>query len=80
VIRTPFVDGWRGRPEAAGREAERLRGEVMTALRQGRVHELVPFTGQTAGLIHEVLPAAEIVRRIVAEAAAALERAGRLTS
>src|ERR671929_1066649 len=47
VIRTPFVDEWRGRRDDAGREAERLRGEVMTALRQGRAHELVPFAGQT---------------------------------
>jgi nitronate monooxygenase/enoyl-[acyl-carrier protein] reductase II len=78
VIRTPFVDEWRGRPNDAGREAERLRGEVTTALRQGRAHELVPFTGQTTGLIREILPAADIVRRIIAEAEAALDRAATL--
>jgi enoyl-[acyl-carrier protein] reductase II len=75
VIRTPFVDEWRGRRDDANREAERLRAEVMTALRQGRAHELVPFTGQTAGLIREVLPAAEIVRRVVAQAEEALAAA-----
>jgi nitronate monooxygenase/enoyl-[acyl-carrier protein] reductase II len=78
VIRTPFVDEWRGRRDDVRGEAERLRGEVITALREDRIHELVPFAGQTAGLIREVLPAAEIVRRIVAEAEQALERAGRL--
>ena len=73
VIRTPFVDEWRGRRDEGGRAAEWLRGEVMAALREGRAHELVPFTGQTAGLIRELLPAAEIVRRIVAEAEGALD-------
>jgi nitronate monooxygenase/enoyl-[acyl-carrier protein] reductase II len=73
VIRTPFVDEWTGRREAARQEAERLRGEVMAALRQDRVHELVPFAGQTAGLIGEILPAAEIVHRILAEAERALK-------
>jgi enoyl-[acyl-carrier protein] reductase II len=68
VLRTPFVEEWSGRPEDAGREAARLRDEVMTALRQGRAHELVPFTGQTAGMVHDILPAGEIVRRIVADA------------
>jgi hypothetical protein len=28
----------------------------------------VPFTGQTAGMIHEVKPAAEIIQGMVAEA------------
>ena len=34
------------------------------------MHEVLSITGQTAGLIHEILPAAEILRRLVAEAAA----------
>ena len=72
VLRTPFVEAWRQRPDEAKRQAERLRGEIMTALREGRVHELVPFTGQTAGLIRDVRPAGEIVRAIVAEAEQAL--------
>jgi nitronate monooxygenase/enoyl-[acyl-carrier protein] reductase II len=72
VIRTSFVDTWLERPNEAGREAERLRTEIMTALRNGRVHELVPFTGQTAGLVHDIRPAAEIVQSIIAEAREAL--------
>lgn len=46
----------------------------MASARQGRLLDLVPFTGQTAGAIREVLPAAEIVRRLVAEAEETLER------
>ncbi|HEX2281391.1 MAG TPA: nitronate monooxygenase [Thermomicrobiales bacterium] len=72
VLHTPFVDAWSDRAEEAHRQAEYLRGEIMDALREGRVHEVVPFTGQTAGLVRDILPAAEIVRRILAEAERAL--------
>ena len=55
VIRTDFVGEWEERPDdAAAQQAERLRAEIMGALRGGRAHELTPFTGQTAGLIHAV--------------------------
>jgi nitronate monooxygenase/enoyl-[acyl-carrier protein] reductase II len=78
VMRTAFVEEWQGRPEEARRESERLRAELMSAIRQRRPHELLPFTGQTAGLVRDVLSAAEIVRTMVAEAEQALERASAL--
>jgi enoyl-[acyl-carrier protein] reductase II len=56
-------------------EAERLRDEVLSAIRGRTTHELLPFTGQTAGMVHEVSPAGEIVERMVAEAERALARA-----
>ena len=45
------------------------------ALLAGRGHEFLPFTGQSAGLIDDVLPAAEIVARVMTEAEEALSRA-----
>jgi enoyl-[acyl-carrier protein] reductase II len=75
VLRTPFVEEWNRRGDEVEPEAERLGGELVAAIRQGRAHELVPFTGQTAGQIHEVLPAGEIVRQMVAGAEEALRRA-----
>lgn len=78
VMRTSFVEEWQRSPEGARKEAERLRGEVISVVRQRRPHELVPFTGQTAGIIRDILPAGEIVRRIIAEAEQALERANGL--
>ena len=75
VLRTPFVDEWNARPEEARAAAEDLRAELAAAIAKGRAHELVPFTGQTVGLIDEVLPVAEIMRRIVSEAEVALRRA-----
>ena len=75
VMRTAFVEEWQGRPEEARRQAERLRAELMSAIRERRPHELLPFTGQTAGLVHDILPAAEIVRQMAAQAEQALQRA-----
>lgn len=78
VMRTSFVEEWQRRPEVARREAERLRAEIMSAVQEHRPHELVPFTGQTVGLIHNILPAAEIVRTMITEAERALKRANTL--
>jgi enoyl-[acyl-carrier protein] reductase II len=78
VLRTPFVEGWSGRTQEARMEAERLREEVLSAIRGRTTHELLPFTGQTAGLVHDILPAGEIVEGMVAEAQRALARAEEL--
>ena len=75
VLRTPFVEEWSGRTREARMEAERLRDEVLSAIRGRTTHELLPFTGQTAGMVHEVSPAGEIVERMVAEAERAMARA-----
>ena len=33
----------------------------MTGMKQRKDQEFVPFTGQSAGLVHEISPAAEII-------------------
>jgi enoyl-[acyl-carrier protein] reductase II len=78
VIRTDFVAEWASQREEAREHADRLQSEIMASIQQGRPHELTPFTGQSAGLILDVLPAADIVRAMVAEAEDALERADAL--
>jgi nitronate monooxygenase/enoyl-[acyl-carrier protein] reductase II len=75
VIRTPFVAEWEHEPEAARARADQLRGEIMASVQERRPHALTPFCGQSAALVDEVLPAAEIIRRMVGDAEAALERA-----
>ena len=74
VLRTPFVERWQGNPEEARAQAEDLRAEIMQAVARRAPHETVPFTGQTTGLIRAVLPAGEIIRRMVSEAEEVLER------
>ena len=75
TLRTPFVDEWRGRREEARRATAELRRLVKEFTVQGRLHELLPIAGQSAGLVHEILPAKEIVRRLVTEAESALQEA-----
>jgi enoyl-[acyl-carrier protein] reductase II len=78
VIRTDFVATWEGRPDEARQQADALRGQIMASIQEERAHELTPFTGQSAGLVHAVRPAAEIVRTLAGEAEQALERTAAL--
>jgi enoyl-[acyl-carrier protein] reductase II len=75
ALRTPFIDAGNADPAAVEADRERLAGELVEAVRAGGAHELVPFAGQTAGLIGAVQPAGEIVRSLVADAEAALRSA-----
>jgi enoyl-[acyl-carrier protein] reductase II len=74
VLRTRFVDQWNDRLGDVPGEAERLRDEVLAAAEDGRLHELLPFTGQTVGLVRDVLPVADILERLVADAERVLAR------
>jgi len=74
VIRTGFIDEWRRRATEVPEQADHLQAQIIGALREGRVHELTPFAGQTVGLVHDVRPAREIVRAMATEAGHALAR------
>jgi len=80
ALATPFVAEWNAHPAHAAVLAEQLRDQVATATREGRAHELIPLTGQTAGMITAVLPAAEIIRTILAQAEATLTALARVAS
>ncbi len=75
TLRTPFVEMLERDPERVEREAPALSAQLIEAVLDDRGHEYIPFTGQSAGLVHEILPAGEIVRAMVADAAAALTAA-----
>jgi nitronate monooxygenase/enoyl-[acyl-carrier protein] reductase II len=72
---TPFLDEWSRKREEARRDRDRLRGEILSTHQAGRPHETLLTAGQTVGGIREILPVAEIMRRLVAETEAALSRA-----
>lgn len=72
-LRSPFIDTWTERRAEARHQAERLLAQLVALTQQGRIGEALPAAGQSAGLIRDIVPAGEIVRRIVEEAHLALE-------
>jgi NAD(P)H-dependent flavin oxidoreductase YrpB (nitropropane dioxygenase family) len=72
VERNRFIERWLGREgELRYRQAEVARG-LGQARERGDADEATLYTGQTAGLIDSIEPAATLVERIVAEATALL--------
>jgi enoyl-[acyl-carrier protein] reductase II len=71
---TPFLTEWSAKREQARQQRERLRAQIVSTTQAGRQHECLLTAGQTAGGIKEILPVAEIMRRLVAETEAALAR------
>ena len=79
-LRTRAVLEWQGR-EAELRalpddERKALAARWAAARNEGRLEETAVLAGEDCGLIDEVLPAGEVVRRTVAEAEALLGRLG----
>lgn len=72
--RTRFVEEWLGREPELRRRRDAAWARLEEADASDPDYGLM-WIGQSAGLIDEVLPAAEVVRRIVAEAEAALASA-----
>jgi NAD(P)H-dependent flavin oxidoreductase YrpB (nitropropane dioxygenase family) len=79
-LRTPFMDEWGTKCEEARREGGRLWSEIQARARVGRRHETLLTAGQTSGGIKEILPVAEIIRQLTAEAETALSRGPSLAS
>jgi len=74
--RTPFVNKWLGRePELRRRRSQAW--EELEELERSNADDGLMWIGQSAGLIDEIKPAAEIVREIVAEAEACLHALGK---
>ncbi|MFF7212976.1 NAD(P)H-dependent flavin oxidoreductase [Streptomyces sp. NPDC008238] len=70
ALRTELVDTLRDHPERVdpGEAVPRL----LAAIRRGRGDEYLPFSGQSAGLVHDIRPAADILRGVLREAEAVL--------
>jgi enoyl-[acyl-carrier protein] reductase II len=65
VVRNAFVAEWLGREGEFQDMRPELAERMRAAMRDGTVHEFMVITGEVAGAIDEVLPAAEIVRKMV---------------
>jgi enoyl-[acyl-carrier protein] reductase II len=68
TLSSPFIDKWIPNLASVKREVNVLKGEISSAVEDGKLGELFPFAGQSAGQIHEILSAAEITHRLVTEA------------
>lgn len=78
AIRNLFLTDWAERPDEAAANAAELGPRLFQALATGDLDVFPPMAGQGCGLITDVLPAAEVVQRTIAEAEIALRRASRL--
>jgi nitronate monooxygenase len=75
VIRNAHAERWFGRELELMRHPEEAQ-RYSNAREQGDVDIAAVLAGEAVGLIHDVLPAAEIVNQIVREAEALLTRGG----
>lgn len=72
-LRTPLTEQLERDPESvdptvAGRQ-------LLEAVRRGAGHDLLPFAGQSVALVHDLLPATELLARLITETEAALRNA-----
>ena len=77
TVRTEFAAAWHGREDELRRERDRiLASSTVPGEPPPEAHSA--YAGQSAGLVHDVRPAGEIVRSLVAEAEREIERLSRL--
>jgi nitronate monooxygenase/enoyl-[acyl-carrier protein] reductase II len=74
ALRTPLIDALRDQPDTI--DPAELGPSLLAAVQDGGGHQYLPFCGQSAALIHDITPAADILDRILVEAEAALRYAG----
>jgi nitronate monooxygenase len=72
VLRNDFVKRWVGRETEHRAAAETERPAYRTAFIDGRPNEIGVYAGEVVGLIHERVPAANVVAQVMAEAEALL--------
>src|SRR5260370_22286205 len=64
-LHTSFIDEWSAKRDAARRDRDRLRDQIVSTTQAGRPHACLLTAGQTAGGINEVLSVRDIMRRLV---------------
>jgi nitronate monooxygenase len=69
VIRNSFVAEWEGRPEELEKTVQSFEKPwSFMAQYQNDAEKQLNWAGEASGLVHEILPAGEVVRRTVEEA------------
>lgn len=78
TLRNSFTEKWSRNPDGLKANAERERERFLAARDAGDTDIAAVIVGEGAGLVSGVLPAADIVRNMVAQAEQALRRASDL--
>jgi len=73
ALRTPLIEQLENAPETV--DPKVVGPRLVEAVRAGGGEDLLPFTGQSAGLVHDIVPAAVLIQRLVAQTESALQRA-----
>jgi NAD(P)H-dependent flavin oxidoreductase YrpB (nitropropane dioxygenase family) len=68
VKRNRFVERWQGRANELRKHQPAVARGLDEARKNGDVEEAVLYSGQTSGLIDEIVPAAQVVEDVVKEA------------
>jgi nitronate monooxygenase len=80
TLRNRFTEKWSRDPTGLAANLEQERPRFLAAREAGDTDIAPPIVGEAAGLVREVLPAAEIVRNMVAQAEKSLRQASDLLS
>ena len=73
ALRTDLIDRLETDPD--GVDPAAVGPQLLAAVRAGGGHDLLPFAGQSVALIHDIVPAGQLIARLVDEATAALSQA-----
>ena len=74
ALRTPFTDKWQVRRDEVRADPRAVLNEIAKAEAEGGLEELFVVGGQSAGLVADIPPAADIVRAVTSEAEQVLLR------
>jgi nitronate monooxygenase/enoyl-[acyl-carrier protein] reductase II len=80
ALRNEFTDRWQQRRDELRADPTAAITEIVSAAAEGTLEELLVVGGQSAGIIGELLPVAEVVGMLVTEAEEALAAAGGLVT
>lgn len=80
ALRTPFLDEWTARRSEVSQEMPSIHELLAKSGAAGTFHELMIFGGQSAGAIHDLPSAADVVTGIAQEAEILLSNARALIS
>jgi nitronate monooxygenase/enoyl-[acyl-carrier protein] reductase II len=73
ALRTELIDQLESDPDAV--DPAELGPRLLAAVRSGHGEDLLPFSGQSVELIHDIAPAGELIDRIVHQSRQALRDA-----